>query len=89
MILYLFFIFKIKAILSLSSSFLNQLGAKYWNKFATKNYFDKNGQFMLYFLNIPVLIELVLCLVSFLFKEKNDIENNFKIKNKNNNIKNI
>lgn len=50
-------------ILSLSSSFLNTLGAANWNRIASKNYFDKNGKFMLYFLNIPVLIELVLCLL--------------------------
>jgi len=49
-------------ILSFSSTFLNNLGAENWNKFATKNYFDKNGKFMLLFLNIPVLIELILCL---------------------------
>ena len=50
-------------ILSFSSSFLNALGADNWTRFATKNYFDKNGKFMLYFLNIPVLIELLLCLL--------------------------
>lgn len=51
------------SVLSLSGTFLNDLGAQYWNKFAARNYFDKNGQFMLLFLNIPVLIELILCLL--------------------------
>jgi len=48
-------------LLSLSSGFLNTLGAANWKKIASKNYFDSNGKFMLYFLNIPVFIELLLC----------------------------
>ncbi|ORX54285.1 hypothetical protein BCR36DRAFT_348407 [Piromyces finnis] len=50
-------------ILSFSSSFLNMLGANNWTRIAAKNYFDRNGKFMLYFLNIPVLFELILCLL--------------------------
>ncbi|ORX80612.1 hypothetical protein BCR32DRAFT_268757 [Anaeromyces robustus] len=51
------------SLLSFSSSFLNKLGSDNWNKFAARNYFDKKGSFMLLFLNIPVLIELILCLL--------------------------
>jgi hypothetical protein len=49
--------------LSFSSGFLNKLGSENWTKFASKNYFDQDGKFMLLFLNIPVLIEVFLCLV--------------------------
>ncbi|OUM66457.1 hypothetical protein PIROE2DRAFT_6294 [Piromyces sp. E2] len=72
--------FILLTVLSLSSSFLNTLGADNWNRFASKNYFDKNGKFMLYFLNIPVLIELILCLVRILApsKKKNRKSKNVK-----------
>ncbi|ORY87259.1 hypothetical protein LY90DRAFT_662978 [Neocallimastix californiae] len=50
-------------LLSFSSNYLNQLGTENWSKFAAKNYFDEEGKFMLLFLNIPVFIELGLCLV--------------------------
>jgi len=58
---------KKKVLLIFFSSYLNQLGTENWSKFAAKNYFDEEGKFMLLFLNIPVFIELGLCLVSIIY----------------------
>lgn len=51
--------FSIMAVLTVLSYFaegFNQLGRKYWSSFATQNYFDSDGLFMLIFVIGPFLI---------------------------------
>lgn len=48
------------AVLSFSSNYLNSLGSQNWKLFASKNYFDKEGSFILLFLNLPIFVEVII-----------------------------
>ena len=45
---------------------INAYAGKRWEEFATQNYFDTNGVFVLIFLAVPLLLDCVIMLVSFM-----------------------
>lgn len=48
-----------------SAEYLNKVGAREWESFATQDYFDKQGIFVLTFLSGPLLIDCILLLIMF------------------------
>ena len=48
-----------------SSEYLNRLGAERWESFATQDYFDKQGVFVLTFLSGPLLLDCIFLLMMF------------------------
>lgn len=48
-----------------SAEWLNGLGARHWEKFATQNYFDRRGIFVAIMLSGPLLLDSFLMLISF------------------------
>jgi hypothetical protein len=48
-----------------SAEWLNSLGAKYWERFATQDYFDKRGIFVAIMLSGPLLLDSLMMLFMF------------------------
>ena len=48
-----------------SSEYLNRMGAQRWETFATQDYFDKQGVFVLTFLSGPLLLDCIFLLMMF------------------------
>lgn len=62
-----FLILLLLTAVSLCAEQLNLLGAKHWKLFATQNYFDRSGLFMLTFVSGPFVILANFIVVSFCY----------------------
>lgn len=66
-----FILIGVLALVIRSAEVFNQYGSSHWEKFATQDYFDKNGVFISLMLSAPLLLIAFIDLIVLLRESKN------------------